>query len=380
MAGRYLDTNNFKIDKEFQELLPHLKQDEYKQLEQNILTYGLLDPIKVWCSPDGDNIIIDGHNRYRVIQENNIELNAWTDYKIMSELKTREDVKEWMMEQQLGRRNLSDVEKYEIVQRFKTLIQNKAKQNNSDGGKGLTNLSKVNTRKELAEKVGVSEGTYSKLDKVMQSDNEEVKQKLRKKEISTDKAFRIVNDAPTKTKPEIRTPKTQIEEMDNRISEIEKEEQKLQQEKENILKRRKFVFESLDIKCPVKYRWTDNRMMFIGMNITFYIEYEGHEEILHEETIIEKVPSKYTLYMIPEKYKNDFLMVWEMAYQEHLKSKTEYENFKKELYTAPKVSNPLKDELFKAGFTQLAKKYHPDNGGDVEKMKELNKLMEELSK
>ncbi len=290
--AKYLNTNDLTIDKEFQELLPPLTPDEYGKLEQNILTYGLLDPIKVWCSPDGDNIIIDGHNRYRVIQENSLSTSS---FRIMSELKTREDVKEWMMEQQLGRRNLSDVEKYEIVQRFKTLIQNKAKENNSNGGKGLSNLSKVNTRKELAEKVGVSEGTYSKLDKVMQSDNDEVKQKLRKKEISTDKAFKIINDAPTKTKPEIRTPKIQIEEMDTRISEIEKEEQRLQQERENILKRRKFVFESLDIQCPVKYRWTDSRMMFIGINITFYIEYEGHEEILHEETIIEKVPSRYTL-------------------------------------------------------------------------------------
>ncbi len=378
MTGRYLDTSNFKIDKEFQELLPPLAPDEYEKLQQNILAYGLLDPIKIWCSPDGNNIIVDGHNRYRVIQENNLELNSWTDYKIMSELQTREDVKEWMLEQQLGRRNLSDVEKYEIVQRFKSLIQNKAKQNNSDGGKGLTNLSKVNTRKELAEKVGVSEGTYSKLDKVMQSDNEEIKQNLRKKEISTDKAFKIVNNVPTKKEPEIRTPKIQIEVMDTRISEIETEEQRLQQEKENILKRRKFVFESLDIQCPVKYRWTDSRTMFIGMNITFYIEYEGHEEILHEQTIIEKVPSRYTLNEIPEKYKNDFLMMWEKAYQEHLKSKNEYENFIKELSTAPKPSNPLKDELLKAGFKQLAKIYHPDNGGDANKMKELNQLMEEL--
>jgi len=375
--AKYLNTNDLTIDKELQELLPPLTPDEYGKLEENILTYGLLDPIKIWCSPDGDNIIIDGHNRYRVLEENNLSTSS---FRIMSELKTREDVKEWMMEQRLGRRNLSDAEKYEIVQRFKTLIQNKAKENNSNGGKGLSNLSKVNTRKELAEKVGVSEGTYSKLDKVMQSDNEEVKQKLRKKEISTDKAFKIVNDVPPRAKSEIGTPKIQIEVMDTRISEIEKEEQRLQHEKENILKRRKSVFESLDIHCPVKYQWTDSRMMFIGMNITFYIEYEGHEEILHKETIIEKVPSRYTLNKIPEKYKNDFLMMWEKAYQEHLKSKNEYETFKKELYTAPKVNNPLKDELFKAGFTQLAKKYHPDNGGDIEKMKELNKLMEELSK
>lgn len=35
-------------------------------------------------------------------------------------------------------------------------------------------------------------------------------------------------------------------------------------------------------------------------------------------------------------------------------------------------------ELFKAGFRALAKKYHPDHGGSVEDMQELNKLKEVL--
>ena len=45
----------------------------------------------------------------------------------MTELETREDVKQWMLEQQLGRRNLSDAEKYEIVQKFKDLFRKKSK-------------------------------------------------------------------------------------------------------------------------------------------------------------------------------------------------------------------------------------------------------------
>ena len=78
---------------------------------------------------------------------------------------TREDVKQWMLEQQLGRRNLSEAERYEIVQKFKNVIKQKAKENQSSGGKGLSNLSKVNTRKEMAKVVGVSEGTYQKMER-----------------------------------------------------------------------------------------------------------------------------------------------------------------------------------------------------------------------
>ena len=40
----------------------------------------------------------------------------------------------------------------------------------------MANLPKVDTRKEMAKAVGVSEGTYRKLDEVMQSKHEEVKQ------------------------------------------------------------------------------------------------------------------------------------------------------------------------------------------------------------
>jgi hypothetical protein len=43
-----------------------------------------------------------------------------------------------------------------------------------------------------------------------------------------------------------------------------------------------------------------------------------------------------------------------------------------------KPSSALKAELLKEGYRKLATKYHPDKGGDPEKMKELNRLKEGL--
>ena len=51
---------NLKIDPEFQSQIPPLTDDEFKQLEENILKEGkLISPLIVW-----GNTLVDGHNRY----------------------------------------------------------------------------------------------------------------------------------------------------------------------------------------------------------------------------------------------------------------------------------------------------------------------------
>ena len=55
---------NLKIDPEFQNQIPPLTDDEYKQLEENILKEGkLISPLIVW-----NNTLVDGHNRYAILQ------------------------------------------------------------------------------------------------------------------------------------------------------------------------------------------------------------------------------------------------------------------------------------------------------------------------
>ena len=56
---------NLKIDPEFQSQIPPLTDDEFKQLEENILKEGkLISPLIVW-----GNTLVDGHNRYEIVQE-----------------------------------------------------------------------------------------------------------------------------------------------------------------------------------------------------------------------------------------------------------------------------------------------------------------------
>ena len=55
---------DLQIDKEFAEKIPPLTKEEYEQLEANILADGVvINPLIVW-----NGVIVDGHNRYRILQ------------------------------------------------------------------------------------------------------------------------------------------------------------------------------------------------------------------------------------------------------------------------------------------------------------------------
>lgn len=371
-----LKSDELIIDKEFEELLPVLTPDESENLEQSILNNGLLDPIKVWEEPGtGRFIIIDGHNRYRILKKNNISLNYW-DYKIIyaDELPTRDDVKRWMLEQQLGRRNLSDIEKYEIVQKFKSVFEQKAKQNQSLGGKGLSNLSKVNTRKQMAKATGVSEGSYRKMDAVMQSNDEELKQKLRDKEISTDAAYKKLKKKEQKQNP--LTPEQEIDKLDNRIDSIEKTMKMLMDEKEKLLDQRISAIGSLDVKCPVEYKWVKSGTFFYFWKAQFYVKSDRKKNILGEFLVYgEEYPSNYDMEQVPEKFRSDFRMVWKKAHDEVVQLEQESLNESmNQNYSVQDIS--MDKTILKKFYRVLANTYHPDNDktGDPEMMQYVNEL------
>ncbi len=75
-----------KTDPDFQSLIPPLSQQAYEELELNIVCNGCREPIKVW----GD-YIIDGHKRYKICHEYEIEFNT---EEIL--LKSREDAISWI--------------------------------------------------------------------------------------------------------------------------------------------------------------------------------------------------------------------------------------------------------------------------------------------
>jgi len=95
-----------KIKKEFQDLIPPLNSEEYSQLEKNCIEDGIRDKIIIW-----DDYIVDGHNRFNIAEKHNLKYETEE-----IALDNEEDVKVFIINLQLGRRNLVEFVKIELLQ------------------------------------------------------------------------------------------------------------------------------------------------------------------------------------------------------------------------------------------------------------------------
>ena len=102
-----------RIDPEFESRIPPLTDDEFIQLEENILADGvIISPIIVW-----GEVIIDGHNRFR-IAEKHPHLKFATCERDFND---RYEALAWICKNQLGRRNLTfQQKKYLIGKRYES--------------------------------------------------------------------------------------------------------------------------------------------------------------------------------------------------------------------------------------------------------------------
>ena len=137
-----------KIDPELRDLLPPMTDEEYKKLEKNIVENGFDKnfPVMEW-----KGFIADGHNRYSICKKHNIEPVIGT-----LAYETKEEVMKWMLDIQLGRRNLSPIQRIAVAEKYRPMYEKEAKANQSeyygnqyDKKSGLTvNLPQVQSKKE----------------------------------------------------------------------------------------------------------------------------------------------------------------------------------------------------------------------------------------
>lgn len=105
-----MQINEVIIDQRFRDKIPPLSEEEFNRLRENILADGeVRDSLIVWQEK---KILLDGHNRYRIIQEN-------PDLPYTIKEKSFPDewaATVWVCKNQLGRRNLNDLQYKKLIQ------------------------------------------------------------------------------------------------------------------------------------------------------------------------------------------------------------------------------------------------------------------------
>ena len=154
------------IDPEFRDKIPPLTEDEFSLLEENILTDGaVFSPLIVW-----DNTILDGHNRYEIIQK-----HPELTYAVQRlPFDNRYEAISWICKHQLGRRNLTPQQKkYLIGQRYdaEKMAQGGDRKSGDAISRGQIDLlisqgsTNNATRKKIAAESGTSDSYVKRADR-----------------------------------------------------------------------------------------------------------------------------------------------------------------------------------------------------------------------
>lgn len=175
-----------KVDDEFARLIPPLAKDERQRLEESIKKDGCTDPLAVW-----NGTIIDGHNRYSICTALGIPFA----YEERDDLADRNDVKAWIIERQLARRNLTPYQKTQLALVFEPMMREEARMKQVKAGREKLPQNSAEapeereTRGRVAKIGGISRDTVSRVKKIDAVADEDMKKKLESGKMSVNKAY-----------------------------------------------------------------------------------------------------------------------------------------------------------------------------------------------
>lgn len=162
-----MNISDLIIDEEFESVIPPLTNEEFELLKESVLNDGeVYHPLVVW-----NNIIVDGHHRYKILKE-----HPEIKYRINKrEFENRYEAISWICLNQLGRRNLNDAQKKMLIgRRYKT---EKMARGASDGFRGNQHKKSVKgqnvplpddvhiTSSRIATEMGTNEKTVRRAEK-----------------------------------------------------------------------------------------------------------------------------------------------------------------------------------------------------------------------
>ena len=206
---------------EMAELLPPLTGEQLAVLESDLLKNGCYAPIIV----NEDMVIIDGHNRQKLCVKHGIP------YKMaVFSFESTLEAKQWALDTQKGRRNLDKWELGKIALRLKPDIEARARENMGTRTDLSATLPKgsepVDTRRELADAVGLGERTMGKVMQIDEHAPSVVKEALDSGDLSIHQGYNItrqVQELPEEQRDEAAALAVELEKAKKEIRQADAE-------------------------------------------------------------------------------------------------------------------------------------------------------------
>ena len=213
---------------EMAQLLPPLTGEQLAALERDLLANGCYSPIIV----NEDMAIIDGHNRYELCAKHGIPYKmavfSFTDML---------EAKQWALDTQKGRRNLDKWELGKIALKLREDVEARARANQSAAGgdkfseKPLSAtlpeaVSAVDTRKELAEAVGIGERTMGKVMQIDEHAPALIREALDNGELSINQGYNLtrqLQDVPEDQRDEAAAQAVELAKAKKEIQQLDAE-------------------------------------------------------------------------------------------------------------------------------------------------------------
>lgn len=216
------------IDEEFARLIPPLTKEEFAQLEENCVSEGIRDALITW-----NGTLIDGHNRLKIATEHDLPFEE----KEMH-FKDKDEAKLWIIDNQLGKRNLIPYDKVLLQDRKKDILAAQANERIMSGtenptkkslqGQGMSDSQirrQNSTDYKIAKAAGTSEDTVRKVRAIDKSGDKELIRKVRDGETTINRAYMTVKGIETPK------PKTPAQMKHERVESAKQEHEQFQEKK-----------------------------------------------------------------------------------------------------------------------------------------------------
>ena len=180
---------NITINDELRTYVDPLTPAEHEALERSLLTEGCREALILWR-----DVLIDGHNRYAICTQHDIPFRTVQNDNFDS----IEDVKLWMIDNQLARRSVTDFQRGLMALRKKEILAARVVQKTDDAlqteaDQAVPFTPPWNTRQEVARAARVSANTISQIERIQKTAAPELVDAVRSGAISISSAANVAS-------------------------------------------------------------------------------------------------------------------------------------------------------------------------------------------